>query len=205
VAEGETYPIRLVNSNDQTTEGVRIVFTDSGDEPQPPGTLTPPLEVTPTGTTVLVTNPDTDDLLDWDADTGTFHAGGQLAASTAAAAANVPALRQLTSALTIASGTLPDTGAWVSGTAKVNPTSAPAARQITVNVETVTDGTANAATNTIAISPNGTDFTTIGVPGADAAVNTVGAVTILTAVTLPAGWSIKCTFSHCTVGPSIYY
>lgn len=101
----------------------------------------------------------------------------------------------------IVSGTLPNTGAWVSGTAKVNPV----ARQIVVVVEVVTDGTANAATCAIAISPNNSDYTTVATPGSSAAVNTVGAVTSATSVTLPEGWYIKLTLSHTTVAASIYY
>ena len=46
------------------------------------------------------------------------------------------------SAPPITSGALPDLGAWVSGTAKVNP----ATREITVYVEVVGDATNNAAT-----------------------------------------------------------
>lgn len=126
---------------------------------------------------------------------------GAVAVPAAAAVTSAPRLNQLTSALTITAGTLPNTGAWASGTAKVNPV----ARQVTVAVEVVTDGTANAATCAIAISPDNTTFTTIATPGASVAVNTVGAVTLLSCVTLPAGWFIKLTFAHATVAASIYY
>lgn len=101
----------------------------------------------------------------------------------------------------IASGTLPDTSAWVSGTAKVNPVS----RNITVAVEVVTDGTANAATCAIEISPNDSDYTAIGTPGVSSAVNTVGAVTLVSCVPLPQGWYIKLTLSHATVAASYYW
>src|ERR1700693_579703 len=47
---------------------------------------------------------------------------GTVAVPAAAAATSAPQLDQLTSALTITSGTLPNTGAWVSATAKQNPT-----------------------------------------------------------------------------------
>src|ERR1700693_4019408 len=86
----------------------------------------------------------------------------------------------------ITSGTLPNTGAWVSGTAKVNPV----ARQATVNVETVTGGTNAIAACVIAISPDNSTFTTLGTPGASAAINNPGAFTMLVPVTLPSGWYI---------------
>lgn len=133
--------------------------------------------------------------------TGTLVVDGVATAALAAAATNLPRLSQLSSALTITSGALPNTGVWVSGTAKVNPV----ARQITVAVEIITDGTANAATCTIAVSPDNTTFTTIATPGASVGVNTAGAVTLLASVTLPAGWYIKLTFSRATVAASVYY
>lgn len=101
----------------------------------------------------------------------------------------------------ITSGTLPNTGAWVSGTAKVNPV----ARQVNVTIEVVTDGTANAATCVIALSPDNTTFTTLGTPGASAAVNTTGAITEDVQVEWPQGWYLKLTFAHCTVAASVYY
>jgi hypothetical protein len=126
---------------------------------------------------------------------------GVVRPAAAAAATDAPKLSQISSALTITSGTLPNTGAWVSGTAKQNPVT----RDITVAVEVVCDGTANAATCAIAISPDNTTFTTIATPGVSSAVNTVGGSTQLAAVSLPAGWYIKLTFSHATVAASIYY
>lgn len=107
----------------------------------------------------------------------------------------------LSSAGTITAGALPNTGAWVSGTAKQNPV----ARQVSIALEIVTDGSANAATCAVAISPDDTTFTTIATPGASVAVNTVGAVTLLSTVTLPAGWWIKLTLAHCAVAASVYY
>lgn len=101
----------------------------------------------------------------------------------------------------ITGGTLPNTGSWVSGTAKVNPV----ARPITVAVEVVTDGTNNVATCAVAISPDNSTFTTLGTPGASAAVNAVGAVTVLSDVPLPQGWYMKLTFAHATVAASFYY
>src|SRR5258706_16413331 len=73
----------------------------------------------------------------------------------------------------ITSGTLPNTGAWVSGTAKVNPV----ARQATVAVEIVTAGTKKIPTCLVAISPDKSTITTLGTPGAAAAQNNPGATT----------------------------
>lgn len=126
---------------------------------------------------------------------------GPLTADGAATAAQLPLISQLSSVFTIASGALPNLGAWASGTAKQNPVG----RQVTVNVEAVCDGTLNAATCAVAISPDNVTYTTIGTPGLSVALNTVGGATFLCPVTLPAGWWIKLTFSHVTVAASVYY
>lgn len=126
---------------------------------------------------------------------------GHVTVPQATAVLDAAALNQLTSALTITSGTLPNLGTWSSGTAIQNPVT----RQITVNVAFVTNGTANAATCAIAISPDNVTFTTIGTLTASAAVNTVGAVQLVSPVNLPAAWYIKLTFSQGTVAASIYY
>src|SRR3954469_24908078 len=73
----------------------------------------------------------------------------------------------------ISSGTLPNTGAWVSGTAKVNPVS----RAVSVTVEVVGDATNNAATCVIALSPDNSTFTTLATVSLAAAVNNTGAIT----------------------------
>lgn len=131
---------------------------------------------------------------------------GTVTVPAAAAATSAPRLAQLTSALTITSGALPTLSAWASGTAKQNPTTVTTpARQVVVVVEIVTDGTANAATCAIAISPDNTTFSTIATPGVSALVNTVGAVTLAANVLLPANWYIKLTFARCTVAASVYY
>lgn len=103
----------------------------------------------------------------------------------------------------ITSGTLPNTGAWISGTAKVNPV----ARPITVNVEVTSDGTNNAGTCAIAISPDNSTFTTIGTVAVPAAINNLGVVVEVVPVNLPNGWYIKLTFTatRITVAASIYY
>ena len=101
----------------------------------------------------------------------------------------------------ITSGTLPALSAWSSGTAQQNPVG----RNITVAIEVVGDATNNAATCAIAISPNNSDFTTLGTPSLAAAVNNTGAIKMLSNVQLPQGWYIKLTFSHVTVAASFYY
>jgi len=101
----------------------------------------------------------------------------------------------------ITSGTLPNAGAWVSGTAKVNPVSRP----ISLTVEVVTAGTNTIATCVIALSPDNVTYTTLATPGASAAQNNLGAETQAVQVRLPQGWYIKLTFANCTVAASIYY
>lgn len=105
------------------------------------------------------------------------------------------------SAPPITSGTLPNTGAWVSGTAKVNPVT----RAITVAVEAVADATNNVASCAIAISPDNVTFTTLETLSLAAAVNNTGAITLAANVPLPKGWYIKLTLVHTTVAASFYY
>jgi hypothetical protein len=101
----------------------------------------------------------------------------------------------------ITSGGLPNLGAWVSGTAKVNPVT----RSITATVEVVTAGTNTIATCVIALSPDNATYTTLATPGAVAAQNNTGATTQAVQVRIPQGWYIKLTFANCTVAASIYY
>lgn len=126
---------------------------------------------------------------------------GTVTVPAAAAVTSAPKLSDLSSYLTLTSGTLPNTGAWSSGTAKVNPVT----RSITVNVEFVTDGSANAATCAIAISPDNSTYTTIGTLTASVGVNTAGSVTLVAPVNVPTGWYIRLTFARGTVAASIYY
>lgn len=211
MAEGATYPARFTNSDGQTVLGLQIVYTDENN--QPAGDSVP--FVAPDGGAVtLVELANASPAVVYSADdaaleiTGSETISGSLQVTGGATAAaanspnNLPRLSQLTSALTIVDSTLPDLGAWVSGTAKVNPVT----RQITAYVECAFDGTANAASVVIAISPDDTTYTTVGTPSVDAAVNTVGAITVTVPVTLPAGWFIKLTIAtHAAVAPSIYY
>jgi hypothetical protein len=101
----------------------------------------------------------------------------------------------------ITSGTLPNLGSWVSGTAKVNPVT----RAITATVEVVTAGTNTVATCVIALSPDNTTFTTLATPGAVAAQNNTGVTTTAVQVRIPQGWYIKLTLANVTVAASVYY
>ncbi|HMC69890.1 MAG TPA: hypothetical protein VKJ07_12115, partial [Mycobacteriales bacterium] len=131
---------------------------------------------------------------------------GTVAVPAAAAATSAPQLDQLTSALTITASTLPNTGAWASTTAKQNPTTVTTpARQVTINVEFVTDATNALASCAIAISPDNSTYTTIGTATLAAALNNLGAVKFVVPVHLPAAWWIKLTFAQGTVAASIYY
>jgi hypothetical protein len=129
---------------------------------------------------------------------------GQLTLTDSAAAlpTDFALLNQLTSALTVTSGALPQlAAAWVSGTAKVNPV----ARQIVIPLAITGDATNNAATCAVAISADDATYTTVATVSLAAAVNNTGAITTLSSVTLPAGWYIKLTFSHMAVSQSYYY
>ena len=84
---------------------------------------------------------------------GTVRIAGQLDFTSTS---NQPALN----APPITSGTLPNTGAWVSGTAKVNPVTRP----ITVAVEIVGAATNTIASCTVAISPDNSTYTTLATP-----------------------------------------
>lgn len=106
----------------------------------------------------------------------------------------------LTGANPIVSGALPNLGSWVSGTAKVNPV----AYQITAYIEFVTAGTNTIATCVVALSADNVTFSTLFTPGASAAQNNTGAVTIPATVVIPVGWYIKLTFANGTVAASKY-
>jgi hypothetical protein len=69
----------------------------------------------------------------------------------------------------------------------------------------VADGTNNLASCVIAISPDNVTYTTLATPSVAAAINTSGAITVASMVTLPQGWYIKLTLTHTTVAASIYY
>jgi hypothetical protein len=101
----------------------------------------------------------------------------------------------------IVSGTLPQLGAWASGTAQQNPTS----RSIVVPLAVTGDATNNIATCAIAVSPDNVTFTTVATASFAAAVNNTGAIAVPVNVVLPAGWWVKLTLSHTTIATSSYY
>jgi hypothetical protein len=119
--------------------------------------------------------------------------------TTDTTAAAIAGLNQVSPVGTITSGTLPNTGAWVSGTAKVNPTT----RDITVFVEVVSSGTNAIASCVIALSADNSTFTTVGTTSIAAAINNLGAQTFVVPVRLPNGWFLKLTFANATVAASI--
>src|SRR5438552_15902314 len=80
--------------------------------------------------------------------------------AAAAAATDFAQLDQLTSALTVTSGALPQlAAAWVSTTAKQNPV----ARQIVIPLAISGDGTNNVATCAVAISADNATYTTVAI------------------------------------------
>lgn len=102
----------------------------------------------------------------------------------------------------VTSGTLPQLSAWASGTAQQNPVTRP----ITVALAISDDGTNNAATVVVAVSPDNTTYTTLATVTIPAGINTLGAATLLNCVPLPTGWWIKLTIgAHATVAQSSYY
>lgn len=118
----------------------------------------------------------------------------------AADVADAPQLQQVSPLFTISSGALP-TVALVSG----------AGAQISVDrdVETVTpvtgDGTNNAATCAIALSPDNLTYSTLDTLSIAAAVNLTGALALSANIRVPAGWYLKLTSSHATIGTTTYY
>lgn len=101
----------------------------------------------------------------------------------------------------ITSGTLPQLSAWSSGTAQQNPV----ARPITVVLQITGDATNNVATCAIALSPNNSDYTTVGTVSLAAAVNNTGAIAVVNNVQVPDGWWIKVTLVHTAVATSYYF
>ncbi len=101
----------------------------------------------------------------------------------------------------ITAGTLPQLSAWSSGTAQQNA----AGRAVTVVLQITADATNNVATCAIALSPNNSDFTTVGTVSLAAAVNNTGAIAVVTSATVPLGWWIKLTLSHTAVATSSVY
>lgn len=126
---------------------------------------------------------------------------GTVTVPAAAAVTSATKLADLSSYLTIASGALPSFGAWASGTAQQNPV----ARQISVPLQMTSDASNNIATCAVAISPDNVTYTTVATVSVAAAINNLGALALLSNVTLPNAWYIKVTFSRIAVATSNYY
>jgi hypothetical protein len=110
--------------------------------------------------------------------------------------ATTPAALNATSPVgTITAGALPTvtlssaTGAQVSTTRDVN-----------VYVPLASDATNNAATCAVALSPDNTTYTTVATVSVAAAINNLGALTLMKSIRVPAGWYIKLTTSRMTIG-----
>jgi hypothetical protein len=101
----------------------------------------------------------------------------------------------------VTSGALSTTTAWVSGTAKQISTTA----QVTLCFTVTGDATNNATTCTIQLSPDASTYSTVLTAVESAAVNNTGALDTPVTLVVPKGWSVKITFTHCTVSAGTYY
>lgn len=119
---------------------------------------------------------------------------------TAAATGTPVAKNQVSPVGTITSGALP-TQQLVSGTG--------AQLSTTRDVESVTlwtgDATNNAASATVALSPDNVAYSTLYVASLAAAVNNTGAIAIPLPCRVPAGWYIKITSVHGAALPVTTY
>ena len=117
-----------------------------------------------------------------------------------AATPSTPAARnQLSPVGTITSGALP-TVTLVSGTGAQVST----ARDVETYTVVTNDDSANVASATVALSPDNVTYSTVGVVSQVAAVNDAGAVGQLVTVRVPAGWYLKITLVHMTMGDTTY-
>lgn len=118
---------------------------------------------------------------------------------TGAAPLTPARLNQVSPVGTITSGALP-TQQLVSTTA--------AQISLVRDVDTYTpvtfDATNNVASVAVALSPDGTTFSTVATPSLAAAVNTIGAIAILISLRVPAGWYVKMTTTHATLGVTTF-
>jgi hypothetical protein len=112
----------------------------------------------------------------------------------------IPVMSQISPRFTITSGALP-TVALVSGTGAQIST--------TRDAETITpftgDGTNNAATCAIAISPDNLTYSTVATISIAAALNLTGVLTDTVNARVPAAWYLKLTAVHGTIGTTTYY
>jgi len=84
-----------------------------------------------------------------------------------------------------------------------------AAISATRTVDTVTpvsgDATNNVATLKVELSPDGSTYSELVTVSLAAAVNNTGAITIPVSVRVPAGWFVKFTTTHTTLGVTTYW
>jgi hypothetical protein len=73
-------------------------------------------------------------------------------------------------------------------------------RNVTLALYWTTDGTNNAATLKVELSPDNVTFTTLDTMSVAAAINALGALQLLAPVAVPAGWYVKLTTVHSTIG-----
>jgi hypothetical protein len=66
------------------------------------------------------------------------------------------------------------------------------------------DATNNVGTATVALSPDNTTYSTLFIVSLAAAVNNTGAIAIPVSVRVPAGWYLKITLVHMTMGNTTY-
>lgn len=118
---------------------------------------------------------------------------------TGSAPSQPAALNQLSPVGTITSGALP-TVQLVSGTGVQIVTTRDCETYTTVTG----DATNNVASVTVALSPDNVTYSTIIVPSIAAALNTSGALGIPVTVRVPAGWYLKMTAVHASLGVTTY-
>jgi hypothetical protein len=116
------------------------------------------------------------------------------------AAAVVPAtLNQVSPKGTVTSGAL-STQQLVSTTGAQVST----ARDVDTYTLITYDATNNVATCAVALSPDNVTYSTLYTTSLAAAVNNTGAIAMPVMVRVPAGWYIKLTVVHATIGATTY-
>lgn len=100
----------------------------------------------------------------------------------------------------ITSGALP-TAAFVSGTERQLSTT----RDVCLVVPFTGDGTNNAATLKIELSPDDVTFSILDTLSIAAALNLSGALNVPVTLSVPASWYVKLTAVHGTIGTGTYY
>lgn len=116
------------------------------------------------------------------------------------AAAQPAALNQVSPKGTVTSGALP-TVQLVSGTGAQVST----ARDVDTYTLWTGDATNNAASATVAVSPDNVTYSTLYAASLAAAVNNTGAVAIPLYARVPAGWYLKVTSVHGAALPTTTY